>query len=83
MKTEIIEIKDSKYLGDYKLRLKFNDNSVKTVDFSAFLKKSQNPVTRKFLNKTQFKKYELKYGDLIWGDYEMCFPVWDLYKGKI
>jgi hypothetical protein len=83
MKSEIIEIKDTKYLGEYKLKIKFNDNSVKTVDFSDFLKKSKNPMTRKFLKKTEFRKYELKYGDLIWGDYELCFPVWNLYRGKL
>ena len=23
------------------------------------------------------------YGDVIWNDYEMCFPIWDLHEGII
>jgi hypothetical protein len=25
----------------------------------------------------------LDYGDLMWGDYEMIFPIADLYRGEI
>ena len=25
----------------------------------------------------------IDYGDLVWGDYEMCFPLADLYDGGI
>ena len=24
--------------------------------------------------------YKIKYGDLIWGDYEMCFPIADSFN---
>lgn len=27
--------------------------------------------------------YKIQYRDLIWNDYEMGFPIWDLYNGKI
>ena len=31
----------------------------------------------------EFKKFKIKYGDLVWDDYEMCFPIIDLYEDNI
>lgn len=83
VKEEIIEIKSAVFLKEYRLKLIFNDGKSKTVDFGNFLKNSRNPMTKKFLKKSNFQDYKIKYGDLVWGDYEMCFPIWDLYEGKI
>jgi len=83
MKTDTIEILKAEYLGQYKIKLNFSDRTNKTVDFEGFLKAAVNPMTKKFLDKNKFKAFKLNYGDLIWGDYEMCFPVWDLHEGKL
>jgi hypothetical protein len=40
-------------------------------------------MTRKYQDKELFKSFSVKYGDVIWNDYEMCFPVWDLHEGRI
>jgi len=40
-------------------------------------------MARKYLDKKLFRKFKIDYGDIIWNDYEMCFPIWDLYEGKI
>lgn len=40
-------------------------------------------MTKKYLDKELFKSFTIAYGDLIWNDYEMCFPIWDLHEGKI
>jgi len=79
----VIEIQKTEYLGNYKIRLTFSDNNEKVIDFEPFLKKAKNPMTRKYLDIDKFKDFQLEYGDLTWGDYEMCFPIWDLYEGKI
>lgn len=83
VKEEIIEIKSANYLKDYQLRLLFNDGKSRIVDFEIFLKSSLNPMIRKYLKKSNFQNFSIKYGDLVWGDYEMCFPIWDLYEGKL
>lgn len=83
VKNEVIEISSVKHIADYKLKISFSDGVIKTIDFSEFLNTAQNPMTRKFLNKDKFKKFKVEYGDLMWGDYEMCFPIWDLHEGKI
>lgn len=82
-KNEVIEIISAKYLKDYILLLEFSDGVKKSINFEDFLKSALNPMTRKYLNKDKFKKFNLEYGDLVWSNYEMCFPVWDLHEGKI
>ncbi len=79
----VIEIQKADYLGDYKIKLTFSDNDEKVVDFEPFLKNAKNPMTQKYLDINKFKDFQLEYGDLTWGDYEMCFPIWDLHQGKI
>jgi hypothetical protein len=31
----------------------------------------------------EFKKFKIIDGNLMWNDYEMIFPLEDLYEGKI
>lgn len=83
MKQNIIEINNAHYLSNYKIEILFNNGRKRIIDLSDFLKKAKNPMTRKYLNKNIFKKFKIEYGDLVWGEYEMCFPIWDLYEGKI
>jgi hypothetical protein len=82
-KTEMFEIKGAKYVEEYKIRLKFNDGKEKIVDFGPFLLSARNPMTRKYRDIKQFKKFRVRYGDLDWNDMELCFPIADLYRGKI
>jgi len=79
----VISIIGAEYIGDYKIRLGFDDGKTTIVDFKPFLKKSHNPMTTQFLDDSKFKNFHIEYGDLVWGDFEMCFPIWDLYEGKI
>jgi hypothetical protein len=79
----IISIQEVSYKGDYKINFQFSDGVERTVDFEAFLRKSKNPMTIKYLNKELFKAFTLDYGDIVWNNYELCFPVWDLHKGEI
>jgi len=78
-----IKITKAEYLGNFKIRLSFNDDSVKNIDFNEFLVNAKNPMTQKYLDEKLFSSYTVKYGDLIWNDYEMCFPIWDLYNNTI
>ncbi len=79
----IISISKAEYRSDYEIYLLFSDDVEQVIDFGPFLKNSLNPMTKKFLNKNEFLQFKIEYGDLIWNDYEMCFPIWDLHKGKI
>jgi hypothetical protein len=79
----VIEIENANYMGDYTLEINFSDGSTQRIDFEKFLMSSKNPMTKKFMDKELFKNFKIEYGDLIWNDFELCFPIWDLYKGKI
>jgi hypothetical protein len=79
----VISIIKAEYQGDYKIRFSFSDQSIKVIDFYNFLSSSRNPMTKKYLDKNLFQKYTIQFGDIIWNDYEMCFPIWDLHEGNI
>lgn len=77
----VISIEKAQYLSGYKILLKFSDKVEKTIDFEPFLKKALNPMTTQYMDVSKFKQFKIEHGDLIWNDYEMCFPIWDLYSG--
>ena len=81
--NKTINISSVKYLGDYTLDICFNDSTEKRVDFKSFLSKAQHPSIKKYLDKNIFSKYEIVDGNLNWNDFELVFPIWDLYQGKI
>jgi hypothetical protein len=79
----VISIDKADYIGDYKIKFSFSDGIERVIDFDNFLSNAKNPMTRKYLDKQLFIKYSIEYGDIIWNDYEMCFPIWDLHEGTI
>ena len=79
----VISIAEANYREDYKIEFKFSDQTTKVIDFEPFLQKARNPMTRKFLNLTEFKNFNLENGEVNWNDYELCFPIWDLHEGRI
>ena len=78
-----IEISIANYIGDYAIRIKFKDGTEQLVDFKHFLNKSQHPSIKKYLKEDLFSKFKLIDGNLNWNDYDLIFPVWELYNGKI
>jgi hypothetical protein len=79
----ILEITEASYLTEYKVRITFNDGTVRVVDFGPFLAKAHNPDTTDYRDLKKFKSFRIENGDLIWGDFQMIFPLRDLYTGKI
>lgn len=80
---EVVDIEEAQYLEHYKLMLRFSNGMKRMVDFEPFLTASTNPLIRKYLNLGNFKNFVLEYGNLHWNDYDLCFPVADLYKGQL
>lgn len=79
----VVDIVRAEYIKDYRISFEFSDNVRQLIDFEPFLKASQNPMTKKYLDKQMFQDFTIEYGDIVWNDYEMCFPIWDLYNGKL
>jgi hypothetical protein len=78
-----LKIDSAKYLSDYVIRIKFSDGNERIVDFKPFLSKSLHPSINKYLDKNKFSQFSLIDGNLNWNDYDLIFPVSDLYKGQI
>jgi hypothetical protein len=81
--VDSIEINSAIYIGDYAIRIFFNDGVCKLVDFKSFLEKSTHPSIKKYLDESKFKEFLIVDGNLNWNDYDLIFPIADLYQGFI
>ncbi len=79
----VLVLIEAEYIKDYRIKLVFSGNEERIINFEPFLRFSTNPMTRKFLDINEFKKFTIEFGDLVWNDYEMCFPIIDLYEDNI
>ena len=77
--TCYLEITAAHYLKDYKIEFEFNDETQTIVDFEPFLKHAKNPMLKKYLDLKEFKNFTVRDGDIDWNDYELCFPIADIY----
>jgi len=83
MSYKIVSIVRANYVDGYKIKLEFDDRTIQVVDFEEFILSSRNPMIKKFQDINEFKSFDIVYGDLMWNDYEMSFPIWDLYTNDI
>jgi len=78
-----LEITSAEVVGDYKLKLKFSDGHTGVVDFKSFISSSLNSTIYKFLDLKKFNSFHLEWGNLVWDDFDMCFPIENLYTGEL
>ena len=78
-----VSIASVKPIDGHRLSIRFSDGKVVDVDFEPFLRTSQHPDIRKFLNPERFATYRIQWGNLVWGDYELCFPLESLYENTL
>lgn len=83
MNPSIINIVAAEQAGDYRIRLTFDDGAAQVVDFKPFLQRSQHPDIRAYLEAERFAGFRIEHGELVWGDYELCFPQIDLYRNQL
>ena len=81
--VKYIFIKEATYINDYKINIKFNDGKEQLLDFKEFISTSMHPDIKKYQDKSLFKHFTLQDGDIEWNDYELAFPIYDLYQGRI
>ncbi len=80
---DVINIKAAKQIGDYQISLQFDDDSEQLINFKPFLSRSRHPDIRVWLDLDKFSTFRLEYGELVWGDYDLCFPIVDLYHNEL
>jgi hypothetical protein len=80
---DLIEIKTAKYIGDFAIRLFFSDGFNRLVDFKPFLETSLHPSIRKYFDESLFIRFQIIDGNLNWNNYDLIFPIDDLYQGRL
>lgn len=83
MTTDRINVITATQTEKYRIRLCFDDHTEQEVDFEPFLGRSLHPDIRAYLDPVRFASFRIEYGELVWGDYDLCFPVIDLYRNQI
>jgi hypothetical protein len=80
-----VHVKKATYIGDYRIGFAFTDGHTSELDLHAFLTKpAQHPGIARYLDVTLFRKFRVdQRADLVWGDWDMCFPFASLYAGDV
>ena len=78
-----VNVTSARVVAPYTLAITFSDGAERTVDFGPFLRNSLHPAVRAYLDETRFQQFALRNGNLNWNDYDLIFPVADLYAGLI
>jgi hypothetical protein len=79
----VVFVERAEPMGDFSIRLTFSDATQRIVDFGPFLRQSRNPLIQAYLDPAAFARFAVKDGDLVWDDYDLCFPIADLYEGRV
>jgi hypothetical protein len=79
----IVQVAGVRYVSGYKLGIRFSDGHVSAVDFEPFLRRSGHPCIRAYLDLARFKDFTVEDGVLHWNDFDLVFPMADLYEGRI
>jgi hypothetical protein len=79
--TKVVE---AEYLSGYKILISFSDKTRQVIDFGPFLVEHPHPQYNKYKNPSNFKKFKIERGNIVWGkDWDLIFPVEQLHAGKI
>ena len=78
-----LKIEKAVWDKNYIIKLLFNNAMTIVVDFEEFLKNSHHPEIKKYLDLELFKQFAIVNGNLNWNDYDLIFPIEDLYTGNI
>ena len=77
-------VSNAKHISDFKIEIEFNDKKKQVVDFGKFLLTHSHPQYNKYKTLKNFLRFKIENGNLVWGkDWDLIFPVYDLYTGKI
>lgn len=79
-----ISVHQVEYVDGLTLSILFSDDTKREIDFAEFFEKHPHPQYNKYARKSEFKKFWLRNGDLIWGKHaDLSFPLNALYFGNL
>ena len=80
---KVVRIAAVRHVSGHKLGIRFDNGHVSAVDFGPFLKASPHPSIRAYLDLKRLKNFTVENGMLHWNDFDLVFPMADLYEGRI
>lgn len=83
MSMPVVNISGAKLIAPFKIEVLFDDQHRQAIDIQPFLAHSRHPAIRAYLQPEVFASFEIRHGELVWGDYELCFPMADLYENNL
>jgi hypothetical protein len=72
------DIRKAEYLGEYNIRIDFEDGSTGVADLSDY--PDENTVFRPFRDLSYFMKFRVEYGTIVWGEGELDIAPETLYE---
>ncbi len=78
-----LSVVSARVVAPLTLAITFSDNETRIVDFGPFLRAAGHPDVRAYLDDARFGQFRVVDGNVNWGDYDLIFPVADLYAGSI
>lgn len=79
----VVSVIEAEYIPPYTIHLRFSDGVEQSLNFYSFIEQSRHPDIKKYLDTELFRGFSLVEGRLDWNDYDLCFPMQDLYEGNI
>ena len=77
-----LSIKSIEHVRGHKLRFLFSDGHSNEVDFKPWIESLPTEEEHAYLKPSKFKKYSIHLGHaIIWGEYDIIFPLVALYHG--
>ena len=73
-----MNVTKAKYIGDYTVKVWFDNGESRTVDFSAVVLMSSNALVAQFADKQKFQQFTIDDGVLTWNN-DMDFAPEALY----
>lgn len=83
MTPATINIATAEQVEDFRIRLRFDGGTEQAADFKPFLAHALHPDIRAWLDPARFAAFHIEYGELVRGDYDLCFPATDLHHNQI
>ncbi|HHP0450159.1 TPA: DUF2442 domain-containing protein [Vibrio harveyi] len=80
---EHISIVKVKHLLGYILKIQFSDGHISIVDFSSFIFSGKHPDYEQYRDTCFFVDFDIVDGNLNWHDYNMIFPIEELYENNV
>lgn len=73
----------AEWMKDYQVAVHFSDATQRVIDFTKAFAQLKGYYAQ-YRQPALFQAFTIDSGNLVWGeDWDVIFPTWDLYTGKV